>query len=203
MDLIGTLGLAFGAAWTSGINSYAMVATLGLLGRYAGLELPGELGVMTSWWVIGTAAALYCVEFVADKIPAVDSAWDAIHTFVRVPAGAIVAAAALGDFSPTVQVLAFLVGGGVALTSHGTKAATRAAINLSPEPASNVVASVVEDVIAVGGTILAVVLPVVMFVVVAVAVVISLWLLPKIYRFLRRAAVTAKSVIRGKRPEAL
>lgn len=202
MDLVTTLGLAFGASWTSGINLYAMVATLGLLGRFAGLDLPGELDVATNWWVIGTAGALYCVEFVADKIPAVDSAWDAVHTFIRVPAGAIVAAAALGDFSPTIQVVAFLVGGGIALTSHGTKAASRAAMNLSPEPVSNVVASVTEDAIAIGGTILAVVAPLVMLVVVAIAVAISLWLLPRIYRFLRRAFGTARSVMRGKRRPA-
>ena len=183
MDLIGTLGLAFGAAWTSGINLYAMAATLGLLGRFAGLELPGDLGVMTSWWVIGTAATLYCVEFVADKVPIVDSTWDVVHTFIRVPAGAVVAAAALGDFSPTAQVLALLAGGGLAFSSHGAKAATRAVINLSPEPASNVVASVVEDVVAFAGTFLAVFLPVVALVVVAVAAVVSVLVMRKFARF--------------------
>jgi hypothetical protein len=196
MGILGTLGLAFGSAWTSGINLYAMVLTLGLLGRFAGLTLPGELGVVSNWWVIGTAAALYAVEFVADKIPVVDSAWDVIHTFVRVPAGAVVAAAALGDFSPTVQTMAFLVGGGLALSSHGAKASTRAAINLSPEPVSNWTASVVEDVVAVGGTLLSVFVPVVMLVVVAVAVVATLWLLPKIVRLFKRTIASARGVFR-------
>jgi hypothetical protein len=203
MNLIATLGMAFGAAWTSGLNLYAMVATLGLLGRFTTLRLPGDLDVLTSWWVIGTAGALYLVEFVADKIPAVDSTWDLVHTFIRVPAGAIVAAAALGDFNPVVQAVAFLVGGGIALTSHGTKAATRAALNLNPEPATNVassvVASLVEDVIAIAGTVLAVVLPVFMLILVAVAVGVSLWLLPKLYRILRRAWRSARDLFRGKR----
>lgn len=193
MGVLATIGLACGSSWASGINLYAMVATLGLLSRFAGLELPGDLGVVTSWWVIGIAGLLYVIEFVADKVPIVDSVWDVVHTFVRVPAGAVVAAAAFGDFSPTVQVVAFLVGGGVALSSHGAKAATRIAANLSPEPASNIVLSLVEDVIAVAGTVLAVLVPIVMLVVVVVAVAVVLWLAPKILGRLRglRAAPTS------------
>lgn len=186
LGVLGTLGLALGSSWASGINLYAMVATLGLLGRFAGLELPGELGVVTDWWVIGLASVLYVVEFVADKVPIVDTVWDVVHTFVRVPAGAVVAAAALGDFSPWVQAVAFLLGGGVALSSHGAKAATRVVANLSPEPASNISLSLVEDVIAVGGTLLAVFLPILMLVVVAIFVAVVIWLAPKILRRLRR-----------------
>lgn len=197
MGIIGTLGLAFGSAWVSGINLYAMVATLGLLGRFAGLPLSGDLGVVTSWWVIGTAAVLYCVEFAADKVPYVDSVWDVVHTFIRVPAGAVVAAAALGDFNPTIQVIALLVGGGLALSSHSAKASIRAAINLSPEPASNVTASVVEDVLAVAGTLLAVFAPILMLIVVAVAVGVTVWLLPKILRLLKRTFSTARGWFRG------
>jgi hypothetical protein len=196
MHLITTLGLAFGSAWVSGINLYAMVATLGLLGRFAGLDLPGDLDAVTNGWVIGTSVVLYCVEFVADKVPVVDSAWDVAHTFIRVPAGAIVAAAALGDFSPTVQVIAFLLGGGLALSSHGAKASTRAALNLSPEPVSNWVASVAEDVVAFGGTLLAVFLPAVMLVVVAVAVLVTVWLLPKVLRLARRWFAAARGLFR-------
>ena len=95
--------------------------------------------MLTSWWIIGIAAALYTVEFFADKIPYLDSAWDAIHTFIRIPAGAVLAATAFGDFDRSVQVVAFLLGGGLALSAHGTKASTRAAVNLSPEPVSNIV----------------------------------------------------------------
>src|ERR687898_1036979 len=172
-QLISTIAIAMGASWVSGINLYASVATLGLLGRFADLQLPGELQVLTSWWVIGIAVALYVVEFVADKVPYVDSTWDVIHTFIRVPAGAVLAASAFGDFDRGIQVIALLLGGGLALSSHGTKAATRAMLNTSPEPVSNVVASIVEDIIAVISVICSVFLPVLLFVIVGVGLVIS------------------------------
>jgi len=183
MNLISTIALAMGASWTSGINLYASVATLGLLSRFAGLQLPGELGVVTSWWVIGIAAALYCVEFVADKVPWVDSVWDVIHTFIRVPAGAVLAAAAFGDFNKSVQLIAVLLGGGLALSSHGTKAATRAVLNTSPEPVTNIVASVTEDIIAVLSMVAAVFLPILLFVIVGVGLLVSFLVLPRIVRF--------------------
>ena len=183
MNLISTIALAMGASWTSGINLYASVATLGLLSRFAGLQLPGDLGVVTNWWVIGIAAALYCVEFVADKVPWVDSAWDVIHTFIRVPAGAVLAAAAFGDFNKSVQLIAVLLGGGLALSSHGTKAATRAVLNTSPEPVTNIVASVTEDIIAVLSMVAAVFLPILLFVIVGVGLLVSLLVLPRIVRF--------------------
>src|SRR5437773_11347678 len=145
-QLISTTAIAMGASSVSGINLYACVATLGLLSRFAHLSLPGELQVLTSWWVIGIAVALYVVEFVADKIPIVVSTWDVIHTFIRVPAGAVLAAAAFGNFDRSVQVIAFLLVGGLALSSHGAKAATRAVLNASPEPISNSVASVLDDI---------------------------------------------------------
>ncbi len=186
MSFISTLAVAMGASWVSGINLYACVTTLGLLSRFAHLHLPGDLQVVTSWWVIGVAAALYVVEFLADKIPIVDSTWDVIHTFIRIPAGAVLAAAAFGDFDKSVQVIAFLLGGGLALTSHGTKAATRAVINMSPEPVSNIVASTLEDVLAVVSVVFALFYPVLLFLVVAVGLVISALVLPRIVRFFRR-----------------
>src|SRR5215470_12219475 len=128
-DWLTTLGTAMGSAWLSGINLYATVVTLGLLERFHLVKLPGELGVLGNWWVIGLAGGMYLLEFVADKIPAVDSAWDAIHTFIRVPAGAILAATAFAHFDPSVRMAALLVGGGVALSSHGMKATTRLAVN--------------------------------------------------------------------------
>ena len=185
MSFIGTLALAMGSSWVSGINLYAGVATLGLLGRFAHLNLPGDLSVVTNWWVIGTAIVLYLVEFFADKIPLVDSAWDAIHTFIRIPAGAVLAAAAFGDFNKPVQVVALLLGGGIALSSHGAKAATRVAINTSPEPVSNTVASLSEDVVAVGSIALAPFFPVLVIVVVGVAVIGSIIIVPRIIRYLR------------------
>lgn len=186
MDLWTTLGMAMGTAWLSGINLYATVLTLGLLKRFELVTLPGDLGVVGNWWVIGAAGLLYAVEFVADKVPAVDSVWDGIHTFIRVPAGAILAATAFASFDPSVRIIAMLVGGGVALSSHGTKAATRLAANTSPEPVSNIALSLVEDFVTVGSTILMVFHPIVILIVVVIFVIFAIWAIPKILRALRR-----------------
>jgi hypothetical protein len=186
MDFISTLAIGMGTSWVSGINLYASVATLGLLSRFAHLKLPGELEVLTNWWVIGVALGLFVVEFVADKIPVVDSVWDVIHTFIRIPAGAVLAATAFGDFDRSVQVIAFLLGGALALTSHGTKAATRAVINTSPEPVSNIVLSLGEDVLVVGSILLAMFLPVLVFFVIGAGLAVSLWVLPRVVRFFRQ-----------------
>src|SRR4028118_1052288 len=163
MSVIQILGLAMGAAWTSGINLYATVAVLGLLEHYQLARLPGGLHVLDNWLIIGVALFLYVLEFFADKIPYVDTVWDALHTFIRVPAGAVMAAAATSDISPTVQVLALLLGGGLALSTHGTKATVRAGANLSPEPVTNWALSLLEDVLAIGAVVLAVVYPVGIF----------------------------------------
>jgi Domain of unknown function (DUF4126) len=187
-QLISTIAIAMGASWVSGINLYASVATLGLLGRFANLQLPGELQVLTNWWVIGVAGVLYLIEFFADKIPIVDSTWDVIHTFIRIPAGAILAAGAFGDFDKSIQMIALLLGGGLALSSHGTKAATRAMLNVSPEPVSNIVASIVEDVVAVVSVVCSVFVPVLLFVIVGVGLVISFLVFRRILRFFRQVS---------------
>ena len=187
-QLISTIAIAMGASWVSGINLYAAVATLGLLGRFSHLQLPGELEVLTSWWVIGVAIALYVVEFVADKVPYIDSTWDVIHTFIRVPAGAVLAASAFGDFDRSIQVIALLLGGGLALSSHGTKAATRAMLNASPEPVSNWIASIAEDIVAVLSIVASVFVPVLIFVIVGAGLVISFLVFRKILRFFRQVA---------------
>ena len=186
MNLISTIAISMGASWVAGINLYATVATLGLLGRFAHLKLPGDLDVVTNWWVIGVALFLFVIEFIADKVQLVDSVWDIIHTFIRIPAGAVLAATAFGDFDRSVQVIALLLGGGLALSSHGTKAAARALINTSPEPVSNIVVSLAEDVLAVTTVVLSVFLPVVVFLIVAAGLVFSFWLLPRIVRFFRK-----------------
>jgi len=186
MDFISTLAISMGASWVAGINLYATVATLGLLGRLANLKLPGELDVLTNWWVIGVALFLFVIEFFADKIQVVDSIWDVIHTFIRIPAGAILAATAFGDFDKRIQVIALLVGGGLALSSHGTKAATRALINTSPEPVSNIVASLLEDVVAIASILLAVFLPVLVFFVIGAGLAFSIWILPRVIKFFRQ-----------------
>jgi hypothetical protein len=185
-DWLGTLGFAMGSAWLSGINLYATVATLGLLQHFGLVRLPGEMDVLGHGWVIGVAAAMYAVEFVADKIPAVDSAWDVVHTFIRVPAGAALAAAAFAHADPVVRVIALLLGGGVALASHGTKAAVRATANLSPEPFSNWVLSLTEDTVAFGSSFLMAWFPVVMLALVLVFFAIALWLGPKAFRQVKR-----------------
>jgi Domain of unknown function (DUF4126) len=186
MDFISTLAISMGASWVSGINLYATVATLGLLSRFANLKLPGELDVVTNWWVIGVALVMFVIEFVADKVQVVDSIWDVIHTFIRIPAGAILAATAFGEFDKSIQVIALLVGGGLALSSHGTKAATRALINTSPEPFSNIAASVIEDVLVIVSILLAVFLPVVVFFVIGAGLAVSLWILPRVIKFFRQ-----------------
>lgn len=185
-DLFTTLGFAMGSAWLSGINLYATVVTLGLLQRYHLVRLPGDLDFMQQWWVLILAAALYLIEFVADKIPAVDSIWDAIHTFIRVPAGAVLAASAFAHFDPSVRLIALLAGGGVALSSHGAKAATRLAANTSPEPFSNIALSLFEDVVAIGASLLMAYHPLVILAVVVIFLVIAAWLARRIARALGR-----------------
>lgn len=186
VDWLPTMATAMGSAWLSGINLYATVVTLGLLQRFHWVKLPGELNMLGEWWVIGVAGAFYLIEFVADKIPAVDSAWDAVHTFIRVPAGAILAATAVADFDPAVKMVAMLVGGTLALGSHGTKAATRLAANTSPEPFSNIGLSLIEDVFTIGSTILMAFYPVLILVLIVIFVIVACWVVPKIVRALRR-----------------
>ncbi len=197
MDWFSTLSLALGTAWTSGINLYATVSVLGLLQKFGATKLPGGLDVLDNWWIIGVAGFLYLIEFFADKIPYVDSVWDVIHTFVRVPAGAIVAYAATNEMDGSVGIIATLLGGGLALSSHGTKAAVRAGANLSPEPFSNWVLSIVEDIIAFAGALLAVFAPVIIAIVLVVFAVFFVWFAPKIFRAVRKLFGGISALFRG------
>lgn len=188
----GMLGLLLGASFASGINLYATVATLGFLHRFEVIALPSSLAVLAHPVVLGLAVAFYLIEFVADKIPAVDHVWDAIHTFIRPPAAALLAYAAVapGDGMaaavPEVwRIVAALVAGSIALTAHSTKAATRGAVNASPEPFSNAAISVAEDVLAIGVSWLAVTHPGIAIVVVLVLLVVSIVLLVVLFRFAR------------------
>ena len=185
MTLIHTLAVGLGASWVAGINLYATVAVLGILGRWGGLQLPGELAVLTNGWVIAVATALYTIEFFIDKIPWLDSAWDLLHTFIRVPAGAVIAASAFGDYNPAIQVITLLLGGSLALSSHTAKSATRAIINLSPEPVSNVVASVSEDAVTVGYLSLVYFLPVVALSILIAGMVVIAMVLPRFVRLVK------------------
>jgi len=182
MEWFSTLSLALGTAWTSGINLYATVAVLGLLQRFGATKLPGGLEVLDNWWIIGFGIGLYLVEFFADKIPYVDSVWDVVHTFIRVPAGVIVAYAATNQLDASIYVPAAWVGGGLAFASHGTKAAARVGANLSPEPVSNWTLSLVEDGIAFGGVLLAVFAPFVIAAVLVAFVLMFTWFFPKVIR---------------------
>jgi len=146
MELLVTLGRTLGFSLAAGVNLYATVALLGLASHYGWVALPDQFQVFNSPWVIGIAAVLYVVEFFADKIPWLDTMWDAVHTFVRPVGGALIAVATLGEASPTVEGLVALVGGTVAAGSHATKAGTRVAANASPEPFSNWALSLLEDV---------------------------------------------------------
>src|SRR4051812_33649917 len=184
-DLLTTLGFAAGSAWLSGINLYATVVTLGLLQRFHLAHLPGDLDFIQQWWVIAVAGCLFVIEFAADKIPVVDSVWDAVHTFVRVPAGAILAASAFADFDPPVRVAALLVGGGLALGSHGGKAVTRVAVNTAA-PGAGAVVSVAEDAVAVGSAALMTFFPLVFLGLLVLLLIGTAWLVPRIVRTLRR-----------------
>jgi len=185
MDL-STLGIAMGSAWLSGINLYLTVLSLGLLQRFHLASLPGDLGYLAHTWVLVVAGALTAVQFLADKVPAVDSVWDVIHTFIRIPAGAILAAAAFAHLDPGVRIIALLVGGGIALSSHSAKTATKLAANASPEPVSNVVLGLGADAVTVGGSMLLVSHPIAMAVVVVLAVIFSVVLIRFIYRMMRK-----------------
>lgn len=199
MDIITTLGTALGAAWTAGINLYATVAVLGLVQHYGLVSrLPGGLDKLDNWWVIGVALFLYVVEFFADKVPYVDTVWDALHTFIRVPAGAVLALAATADLDPTLRIVAVLLGGGLALSTHGTKATVRAAANVSPEPFSNWTLSLAEDALAIIVIILAVLHPLVVLVLILAFVIVLIWILPKVLRRLGRLVGSALAFLRGR-----
>lgn len=185
MDLT-TLGFAVGSAWLSGINLYATVFMLGILQRFNFAHLPGDLSYVAHTWVLVLSGALYAVQFIADKIPAVDSAWDMVHTFIRVPAGAILAATAFAHFDPSVRLAAMLLGGGIALTSHSAKTATRLVANTSPEPFSNVALSLAGDAVTVGGVTLMSHYPLVVLALVVVAVLVTFVMFRVIWKMMRR-----------------
>ena len=189
-----------GTAWTSGINLYATVAALGIAGRLEMIQLPPGLEVLTHPGVIAIACIMYVIEFVADKVPYVDTGWDVLHTFIRVPAGAILAARSLGNVNPALELMAVLGGGTIALVAHGTKATTRLAINASPEPFSNWAASVAEDVTVLGGVWLTFNHPIVMMIFVLAFLALMVWLIPKIFRLAKRGFQALRNKMRGVKP---
>ena len=182
LHITSLIALSMGAAWASGINLYAAVFMLGLLHNTGNFVLPAEMQVVADPLVMGAAGIMYVIEFFADKIPGVDTGWDAIHTFIRIPAGAILAAQGMGELGTGAELAAALVGGSLAAGSHITKAGSRAMINTSPEPLSNWTASITEDVAVFGGIWAALNYPWVFLGLLALFIVLMIWLLPKLWR---------------------
>jgi len=185
VDVIESVSLAGGMAWASGMRLYAVLFSAGLLGKLGHLKLPETLQVLENPWVIGVTGALLAIEFLADKIPFVDSIWDGIQTFIRIPAGAVLAALAMGQHPPELMLTAGLLGGSIAAGTHIAKAGGRALINSSPEPFSNVAASLGEDVMVASGLYAAIYHPIPFLIVLGGFVILLIWLLPKLIRGIR------------------
>lgn len=183
--LIATLALTMGASWASGINLYAALLMLGLGAATGNITLPDELAILANPLVIGAAGVMYLIEFFADKIPGLDSVWDAAHTFVRIPAGAMLAAGAVGDVSTAMEITAGILGGSAAATSHATKAGTRLMLNTSPEPASNWTASLSEDAMVFAGLWAALNHPLIFLGLFIAFIGLAIWLLPKLWALLK------------------
>jgi hypothetical protein len=185
MSPIETLGFALGTSFASGLNLYLTVAAAGLLQRFGVIQLPDSLQVLANPVLIGLAGALFIIEFIADKIPYVDTAWDAVHTFIRPPAAAVLSYSAFGQVSEEWKVGAALLAGSVALTSHGVKASSRAAANTSPEPISNWTLSLLEDGLVLFLTWLAGTHPLITAIVVVVLVVLAVIVIWKLYGYFK------------------
>ncbi|MGB3647729.1 MAG: DUF4126 domain-containing protein [Desulfobulbales bacterium] len=180
--IIKTIALTMGVAWASGINLYAAILVLGILGSSGNITLPHELMILTDPLIITAAGVMYAVEFFADKIPGVDNGWDAIHTFIRIPLGALLAAAAVGEINPSVTIAAALVGGGMAASTHAAKSGARVLINTSPEPVTNWITSLGEDAAVVLGLWTALHYPLLFIGFLIVFILLLVWLLPRIWK---------------------
>lgn len=187
IDIAQLIALAAVLGFASGIRLYAVLLIVGLVGFAGWVELPSGLAILQHPWVLGAAGAMFLVEFVADKVPGVDTAWDAIQTFIRIPAGAALAAGVFGGLdSAAWTTMAAILGGSLAATSHFAKAGTRAAANTSPEPFSNLGLSVAEDVTTAGLLWLVLTYPLVALGLVVLLALLAAWLLPKLFRFIAR-----------------
>jgi hypothetical protein len=196
MTPLQTLGFALGTSFASGLNVYATVAAAGLFERFGVVQLPPSLHVLSNPVIIGIALTLFVVEFIADKIPLVDSAWDAVHTFIRPPAAMLIAWSSFGSVPDTWKIGAALLAGTVALTSHGAKASARAAANTSPEPFSNWALSLGEDAVAVFLSWLAAEHPFITAVVVVVLVIIAVFVIWQLLGFFRRSVAKVREAYR-------
>lgn len=201
-DLTHTIALSLGAGWASGLNLYAAILVLGFLGATGRMDLPAGLEVLADPLVMLAAGFMYLVEFFADKVPGVDTAWDTLHTFIRIPAGAMLAAGAVGELGAGPELAAALVGGGMAAASHAAKAGGRVLINTSPEPFTNWTASIVEDFAVIGGLLAAVNNPVLFLVILAIFLALLVWLLPKLWRGVKRVFGAIARLFGGGRRDA-
>jgi uncharacterized protein DUF4126 len=202
MSPLDTLGFALGTSFASGLNLYATVAAAGLFQRFGVVQLPDNLQVLASPLIMGLAITLFLIEFIADKIPYFDTAWDAVHTFIRPPAAALISYSAFGSVSEEWKVGAALLAGGVALTSHGAKASTRAAANTSPEPVSNWTLSFLEDGLAVFLAWMASAHPIWTALIVVVLVILAVMLIWKLFGYLRLLGDRIRGRTRPARPPA-
>lgn len=180
-----TLALVAGLAWASGLRLYLTLFVIGLLVRFQVMALPAAFDLLGNPWVLTASGIMLAAEFLADKVPGFDSAWDSVHTFIRIPAGAVLAAAALGEADSALVAVAAILGGAIASSTHVTKAGTRALINTSPEPFSNWAASMGEEMLLLGGLWTMIKYPLVFLAALALFILLSLWLIPKLYRALR------------------
>lgn len=194
MEWLATLGRTTGFSLAAGVNLYATVAILGLAARYGWVELPEQFKVFDNPWIIGAAGVLYVVEFIADKIPWVDSIWDSVHTLVRPVGGAVIAVATLGEQSPAMQGGIALLGGIVAASSHATKAGTRVAANASPEPFSNWFLSLAEDAFVIGLSFLTLKFPLLALAASVTILVLIALILRKMWKWLRGTPAPAPTV---------
>ena len=182
MEMIQNLALAGGLSWASGLRLYLTVFAVGLLAKFGYIDLPSTLDILSNPVVIGVSGILAAIEFLADKIPYVDSAWDSIQTFIRIPAGALLAMGAINTSDPMIATVAALLGGSLAGATHATKAGSRALINTSPEPVSNIAASLTEESLLVTGGLLVFAHPAVFIGLLCGFILLMFWLLPKLWR---------------------
>lgn len=201
-QLITTLSLTMGTAWAAGINLYATIAVLGILGLTGNVVLPEQLMVLQNPLVIGAAALMYLVEFFVDKTPGVDTGWDTIHSFIRIPAGVMLAAGAVGEVNPAMVIAAGILGGGIAATTHSIKAGSRVLINTSPEPFTNWSASILEDVAVIGGIWTMLHYPLAFLLFFIAFLLTAIWVLPKIWAGVKIVFQTIISFFSGKKVAA-
>jgi hypothetical protein len=199
-QLIATIALTMGAAWASGINLYATIGMLGILGASGNIVLPEQLHILQDPLVIGAACLMYFVEFFADKTPGVDTGWDVIHSFIRIPAGVMLAAGAVGDVNPSVVIAAGILGGTISATSHFLKAGSRVLINTSPEPFSNWIASILEDISVIGGLYIALRHPWLFLICLVLFILFAIWFLPRLWAGIKALFASIIRFFRSKQP---